>query len=168
VLRRGIPRKLYTDNGKPFVNNHSRLVCAQLGIRLIHAKPYHSWSKGKVERLIQNIQSSFEVLLSLENNSAKDIADLNHKLSVWIQTYYHMAKHSSTGVSPQARYQAAAPTLRYPDQGLDIDLFFYMRLDRTVRKTGVVRLDSVFYEVPLHLRGLRVQLRFECGIKASW
>ena len=38
---------------------------------------------------------------------------------------------------------------------------FYLRLDRTVRKSGVVRLGCVFYEVPLHLRGLRVQLRFD-------
>ena len=47
VLRRGLPRKLYTDQGKPFINAHTRLVCAQLGIRLLHCRPYHSWSKGK-------------------------------------------------------------------------------------------------------------------------
>ena len=29
ILRRGLPRKLYTDQGKPFVNAHSQLVCAQ-------------------------------------------------------------------------------------------------------------------------------------------
>lgn len=45
VLRRGLPRKLYTDQGKPFVNAHTRLVCARLGLRLLHCKPYHSWSK---------------------------------------------------------------------------------------------------------------------------
>jgi len=50
VLRRGLPSKLYTDNGKPFVSGHTRIVCANLAIRLIHAKPYHCWSKGKIER----------------------------------------------------------------------------------------------------------------------
>jgi len=159
VLRRGLPRKLYTDNGKPFVNAHSRLVCAQLGIRLLHARPYHSWSKGKCERLIWSIQQGFESLLKL--SAAKDLADLNAKLSVWIQTDYHPRQHSSTGVSPLARYQAAAARLRYPEQGIHIEPLFYLRLDRTVRKSGVVRLDSAFYEVPLHLRGLRIQLRFD-------
>ena len=159
ILRRGLPRKLYTDQGKPFVNGHSRLVCAQLGIRLLHARPYHSWSKGKCERLILSIQQGFESLLKL--SAAKDLADLNAKLSVWIQTDYHQRQHSSTGVSPQARYQAAAALLRYPEKGVDLDPLFYLRLDRTVRKSGVVRLGSVFYEVPLHLRGLRVQLRFD-------
>lgn len=48
ILRRGLPVKLYTDQGKPFVNHHVRIVCANLGIRLLHAKPYHAWSKELV------------------------------------------------------------------------------------------------------------------------
>lgn len=55
VQRRGIPYKLYTDLGGPFINNHTRIVCANLGIRLLHAKPYAAWSKGKVERCIHTI-----------------------------------------------------------------------------------------------------------------
>ena len=43
VLRRGLPIKLYTDQGKPFINHHARIVSANLGIRLLHAKPYHAW-----------------------------------------------------------------------------------------------------------------------------
>jgi len=42
VLRWGLPRKLYTDQGNAFVNLHTRLVCAQLGIRLLHRRPYHA------------------------------------------------------------------------------------------------------------------------------
>src|SRR5439155_1450797 len=40
VRRRGLPRKLYTDNGGPFINDHLKIVCANLGLRLLHAKPY--------------------------------------------------------------------------------------------------------------------------------
>ncbi len=43
VRRSGLPIKLYTDQGKPFVNHHARIVCANLGVRLLHAKPYHAW-----------------------------------------------------------------------------------------------------------------------------
>jgi len=32
------------DQGRPFVNHHARIVCANLGIRLLHAKPDHAWS----------------------------------------------------------------------------------------------------------------------------
>lgn len=40
ILSYGIPRKLYCDNGKVFVSGYLHLVCARLGIALIHSKPY--------------------------------------------------------------------------------------------------------------------------------
>jgi transposase InsO family protein len=161
VLRRGLPRKLYTDNGRPFINGHSHLVCAQLGVRLLHCKPYHSWSKGKCERLIQTIQQGFETTLRLSGNAAASLEELNAKLSLWIQTVYHQRPHSSTGQSPEYRYQQAAKTLRQWDPALEIEPLFYLRLERTVRKNGTVRLDRELYEVPLSLRALKVQLRLD-------
>jgi transposase InsO family protein len=161
VLRRGLPRKLYTDQGKPFVNAHSHLVCAQLGVRLLHAKPYHSWSKGKCERLIQTIQMNFETTLRLAGNQAHSLEELNTKLSAWIQTVYHQRQHSSTGQSPEYRYQQAAKSLRHWNQLDDIEPLFYLRLQRTVRKNGTVRLEGQLYEVPLSLRALKIQLRLD-------
>jgi len=51
LLRDPQPRradKLYTDNGKVFLCRHLHLVCANLGIKLSHARPYAAWSKGYV------------------------------------------------------------------------------------------------------------------------
>lgn len=161
VLRRGLPRKLYTDQGKPFVNTHTRTVCAQLGIRLLHARPYHSWSKGKVERVIFSIQQSFESTLGLKGNQASSLEELNRKLSRWVQALYHQRVHSSTRQSPEFRFQQAAKSLRYLEEDKDIDRLFYTHLTRSVRKNGTVRLDGHLYEVPLHLRALKVQLRLD-------
>jgi len=161
VLRRGLPRKLYTDQGKPFINSHTRLVCAKLGIRLLHCKPYHSWSKGKIERLIQTLQQGFESTLRLEGNQAKSLEELNHKLSLWIQSIYHQRSHGSTGQSPEYRYQQAAKLLRHLPDNTEIDPLFYVHLDRTVRKNGTIRLEGVLFEVPLNLRALKIQLRLD-------
>jgi putative transposase len=161
VLRRGLPRKLYTDQGKPFVTAHTHLVCAKLGVRLLHARPYHAWSKGKIERLIQTIQSSFETTLRFEGNAAHSLEELNTKLSLWIQTVYHQRPHSSTEQTPELRYQLAAKSLRHWNEMDDIEPIFYLHLDRTVRKNGTIRLDKVLYEVPLSLRALKVQLRLD-------
>lgn len=161
VLRRGLPRKLYTDQGKPFINAHTRIVCAQLGIRLLHCRPYHSWSKGKIERVIFTIQQGFESTLRLEGNQARDLDELNTRLSAWVQTTYHQRIHSSLQESPEARFQRAAKTLRHLDAEADIDRLFYLHLYRSVRKNGTVRLDGQLYEVPLSLRALKVQLRFD-------
>lgn len=161
VLRRGLPRKLYTDQGKPFINTHTRIVCAQMGIRLLHCKPYHSWSKGKIERVIFSIQQGFESTLRLEGNQARDLEELNTKLGVWIQTLYHQRIHSSTNESPEARFQRAAKTLRHLQAHQDIDRLFYLHLYRVVRKNGTIRLDGQLYEVPLNLRALKIQLRLD-------
>jgi putative transposase len=161
VLRRGLPRKLYTDQGKPFINAHTHLVCAQLGIRLLHCKPYHSWSKGKVERLIQTVQQGFETTLRLEGNAAHSLEELNTKLSTWVQSVYHQRPHSATNQSPEYRYQQAAKSLRRWDASVEIEPLFFVRLERTVRKNGTIRLEGQLYEVPLSLRALKIQLRLD-------
>ena len=70
LRRRGLPRKLYADNGGPFVNSHLNIVCANLGIRLIHSKPGKPWSRGKVERMFRTLQQDFEAGLRLPGQGA--------------------------------------------------------------------------------------------------
>lgn len=161
VLRRGVPAKLYTDQGKPFVCGHARIVCANLGIRLLHARPYHAWSKGKVERIIRTIQQQFEASLRLEGESAGELDELNAKLWRWIECEYHQRIHSATRETPLDRYRRAIGSLRELPADVKIEPLFFTRKIRTVRKDGTVLLESVLYETPLHLRGLRVELRYD-------
>ena len=56
---RGLPRKLYTDNGSAFRSHHLEHVCASLGIALIHARPYKPQGKGKIERFFRTIRTDF-------------------------------------------------------------------------------------------------------------
>jgi transposase InsO family protein len=49
-LTRGLPRKLYVDNGPAFRSFHLHQIIASLGIALIHARPYQPQGKGKIER----------------------------------------------------------------------------------------------------------------------
>ncbi len=48
LMRRGIPKRLYVDNGAAYRCHHLELVCAKLGITLIHARPYQPQGKGKM------------------------------------------------------------------------------------------------------------------------
>lgn len=160
VARRGIPYKIYTDHGKSFVNHHVRVVCANLGIRLLQAAPYHAWSKGKVERLHKTIQQDFEAGLELSQEASTSFEELNQKLAWWIQSVYHVRIHATTGMSPQKRYAQGAHFLRHLEAGSSIERLFYTREQRTVRKDGTVRINRLLYEVDLALRGLKVELRF--------
>ena len=165
VGRRGLPRKLYTDNGGPFINDHLKIVCANLGIRLLHAKPYHAWSKGKCERLFRTIQTDFEATLRLPGQAAGSLDELNAKLAVWLQEIYHTRVHDGTGQPPQERFAQGAGSVRTVDPHLDLDRLFFTRLERLVRKDGTVRLGNVLYEVNLVLRGLDVDLHFDPWLK---
>ena len=161
IQRRGLPHKLYVDNGAPFISKHTHIVCANLGIRLLHHKPYRAWSKGKVERVIHTIQLGFETTLSLPEEQVYTLEALNTKLSHWIQTTYHTRPHSSTGTSPQARFQANAQHLRQLDlDAATLEKLFHTRITRTVRKNGTIRLHNRLYEVSLTLRGHRIELRY--------
>jgi len=160
VLRRGLPEKLYTDQGKPFINHHAKIVCANLGIRLLHAKPYHAWSKGKVERLIQTIQRDFELTLRMENRAVKSLDALNTALSRWIATLYHLRVHSTTGQTPHERFTASRHPIRQVEDPENIDPLFFTRTERVVRKDGTVTLEKQLFEVDLSLRALKVELRY--------
>jgi len=161
LRRRGVPTKLYTDQGAPFTCDHTRVVCANLGIRLLHAKPYHAWSKGKCERVLFTIQQDFEAALRLPGQAASTLEELNAKFALWLQTLYHPRVHSSTGMSPVDRYQRGIHLVKALDPHLDLDQLFYHRVQRTVRRDGTVRLGNQLYEVDLSLRTLEVQLRFD-------
>lgn len=161
LRRRGLPRKLYTDNGGPFVNDHLKIVCANLGIRLIHSKPGHPWSRGKVERMFRTLQQDFEAGLRLPGQAVGSLEELNGKLARWLQEIYHPRAHDSIGESPQERFARALSLLRPLDPHLDLDRLFYTRLDRVVRKDGTVRIDNTLFEVNLALRGLKVQLELD-------
>ena len=69
---RGLPEKLYTDQGKIFTCSHLRAVCANLRIHLLHARPYAAWSKGKIERFFQTLQRDFEARLRLDWDQRSD------------------------------------------------------------------------------------------------
>ncbi len=161
IRRRGLPAKLYTDQGQPFTSDHTRIICANLNIRLLHAKPYHAWSKGKVERLFRTIQEDFEASLRLPGQAAAGLDELNAKFSRWLQEVYHVRVHSTTGMSPEARFALHTQHLRLLDPHADLERLFYMKTERVVRKDGTVRLGNQLYEVDLSLRTLKVQLRYE-------
>ena len=50
----GTPKRFYVDNGKTY-GAHFERVCGDLGIEVVHSRPYVSWTRGKVERVFQTL-----------------------------------------------------------------------------------------------------------------
>jgi putative transposase len=70
ILRRGLPARLYVDNGANYRSHHLALVCAKLGITLIHARPYRPQGKGKIERWFKTVRGQLLTRLTGEDTAS--------------------------------------------------------------------------------------------------
>ena len=84
VFRRGIPRRLYVDQGACFRSQQLALVCAKLGVALIHARAFHPAGKGKVERFLRSVRTGFLPLLTEED--LRSLETLNRRFCGWTES----------------------------------------------------------------------------------
>lgn len=160
IQTRGVPDKLYTDNGAAFRSQHLGIVCANLGIRLIHCKPYHSWSKGKIERFFSTVQ--MQLLPTLTFTAAGSLEELNRRFWQWLETEYHQREHTALGgESPAQRFARLGTALRLLEPNAPLDSLFFMRLNRRVRKDATFSLGAECWEVAAYLRGQIITVRFD-------
>jgi transposase InsO family protein len=160
LARRGFPAKLYTDRGKIFTSHHLQIVCANLGVRLCHAQPFAAWSKGKQERWFRTLQMDFEARLVID--PVHSLAELNTRLWRWIESEYHQRVHSAlAGQTPAERFAQRAANLRTAEPHIDWEALFLSRAQRRVRLDATFSLAGQLWEVPLHLRGQLIQVRFD-------
>jgi transposase InsO family protein len=153
LVTRGLPRKLYVDNGSAFRSHHLEMVTASLGIALIHATPYTPQGKGKIERFFRSVRSGF-----LLDAPTTHVDDLNAAFATWLQETYHQRKHSATGQTPFDRFTADIHCLRIAPN--DLKDHFRTRARRRVAKDRTVTLDGRLYEAPVALIGQHVELFF--------
>ena len=155
LRKRGLPRKLYLDNGPCFRSHRLKYASASLGIILIHATAYHPEGKGKIERWLKPDRA--QCLPRLKQNIT--LEDLNEKLHQWIDQTYHLSTHASTGEKPIGRYTKSIHLLRTAPQ--DLNGVFRSRLKRKVTKDRTVSIHGKLYEAPAGLAAKTVELL--CG-----
>jgi putative transposase len=153
LLKRGLPRKLYVDNGSAYRSRQLMHTAASLGIALIHARPYKPQGKGKIERVFKTIRSQF-----LPGFAGKTLQDINQSFERWLTDEYHSRKHSSTGQSPISRFVDNIECIRSAPQNLRDHFRKVAR--RRVNKDRSVVLDRIMYEAPVTLIGKQVELLY--------
>jgi transposase InsO family protein len=154
LKKRGLPRKLYVDNGAAFRSRLLGHATASLGVALIHSRPYQPQGRGKIERLFRTIRTQ---LLSTCPEGLT-LAELNNALQRWINEHYHVTVHASTRQTPLARYLKHAHLLREAPK--DLDDHFRSQVQRKVDRDRTVSLGGRLYEAPVHLIGRVVTLLY--------
>lgn len=159
IRRRGVPQRLYVDNGAAYRSHHLALVCAKVGITLIHARPYQPQGKGKQERWFRTVR--MQLLSRLHEDDTKSLEALNRKLWSWVEAEYHQTPHRGLdGVTPFDRWAMSADDVLLADSAVIEELFFFEQI-RKVQKDRTVSLLGLVYEVDASLVGQTVTLRFD-------
>ncbi len=153
LTRRGLPRRLYVDNGPTFRSQHLAQITASLGIALVHSTPYQPEGRGKCERWFRTVRSGF-----LSRSKAASLEDFNRDFLEWLHKGYHQNPHSVTGQTPMERFSSHLECLRPAPR--DLEDFFRKRALRIVAKDRTVSLNSRLYEAPVSLIGKRVVLLY--------
>ncbi len=158
LLRRGIPRRLYCDNGAIYRHHHLRIVCATLGISLIHSRPHQPRGRGKIERFFRHVRSAFTPHLSEKHLS--DLATLNRVFWAWLESEYHQTAHRGIGGrAPIERFLDDADKLRPAPE--DLERLMRMKVTRRVARDRTVRLDGRILEAPDGFAGEKVEVLYD-------
>jgi putative transposase len=178
LASRGVPERIYVDNGSAFVDAWLLRACAVLGIKLTHSQPGRPQGRGKIERLFRTVREQFLVEITGDPGQAgrrqvTSLAELNRLFDAWAETVYHRREHSETGQAPLQRWAegwaAAPPPVPAPGQ---LHEAFLWSERRTVRKTATVALHGNTYQVDPCLVGRKVELVFDpfdlTGIEVRW
>lgn len=159
VLKRGVPRVLYTDNGKIYRCGQMALLCAGIGCHLIHAEPFSPNSKGKVERFFRTVRLRF--LSGLELNSVKSLEDLNLRFWHWLEEDYQRKNHSALNMSPLDFFMSQVDRINVFSQPALLYECFLLRVERKVNHDATFSLENVLYETDQKFANIRIEVRYE-------
>jgi len=160
LQRRGRPMRLYVDNGSNYRSQHLALVCAKLGIALIHSRPHQPQGRGKQERWFRTVRAQF--LTRLTRVDTESLEALNRRLWTWVEGEYHQTPHAGLeGRTPLEQWALCAEQVRLLDIHLDLDALFLFEVKRRVQRDRTVSLNGTVFEVDAALIGQSVTLRFD-------
>ena len=158
VLRWGIPKKCFLDNGHVYIAAHFAFVLAQLEIKKIHHGPYKSWAKGKVEAVMKTIKRDFQA--EAQQAGFKTLEELNSALWAWLDVEYNRRNHSSTGEPPAERFEKGLP--QDHQRVTDLEWFenlFLLREQRRVGKWGTIKFEGNQYHTEA-VAGSTIEVRY--------
>ena len=103
LLKYGLPRTYYVDRGAAYIATSLRLICAELGIHLVHTGPGDCEAKGVIERWHRTWREEVGDELPATPLS---IEELNAKHWAWLGAEYHARVHETTGRAPREHFLA--------------------------------------------------------------
>jgi len=159
LAARGVPARIYVDNGSAFVDAALKRAAARLGIGITHSAPGRPEGRGKIERFFRTVREEFLVETG-DGSRVRDLGEMNGLFAAWTETVYHARPHSETGQPPLERWLAGAP-FPVPEPAALREAFLWSE-HRLVRKDATFSLFGGLYQAgDLSLAGRKVECVFD-------
>ena len=160
LLTRGLPEKIYSDNGKIFRSTGFNLMCAKLGIELSHSEKYRPEGRGKIERHFGTIKHGF--FKEARHAKLKNIEEANNFLRAWLSERYQNSVHKALNQSPLQRWKIDE------EKGLLVQVtpekiehaLLLIEERRVNSRTACISLNNRTYQAGRDLAGKTVEIRW--------
>lgn len=157
--RYGLPEALFVDNGSPWGDpgggawTRLKVWLLRLGVRLLHSRPYHPQSRGKIERFHRTLNAEVFALRPLASLKAAQ-----HAFDAWREVYNHQRPHEALGLdTPSDRYRPSPRRMPKAPAQPDYDPQEIIR--RVSSTKAYVAFRGKLWKVPKAFLGQRLAIR---------
>lgn len=171
ILKRGVMDAVYADNGKQYVSAELTRSLERLGVRYMHAKPYHAWSKGLIERFNSSVDGFLE---EVKLKDVKTLEELNGYWQTWVEEYYHNKPHEGIreyyeslgvtvpdgGITPAQEWSRDSRALKFLDSSVVAEAFLHHE-SRQIDKSGCLSFNGKKYDISVALAGKTVEIAYD-------
>lgn len=153
ILKRGLPRMLLTDNGKPMTAHEVEEGCGRLSIDHETTLPYSPEQNGKQESFWGQVEGRLVAMLEGERDLT--LHKLNEATQAWVELEYHRAIHSELKATPLERMLEGPSVVRPSPSSDQLRRAFRTEVVRSQRKSdGTLTVRGVRFELPSRYRVL--------------
>jgi transposase InsO family protein len=157
--RHGLPHRILADNGSPWgtagsAARHTRLTVwlLDLGVGIVHGRPYHPQTQGKDERFHRTLAAEL-----LDGRSFADLHRAQAAFDGWREVYNSQRPHEALGLEVPARRYRMSPrplpeTIAAPDYEPAV-------ATRKVHETGWISFRGRSFNCSKAFAGRRLALR---------
>jgi transposase InsO family protein len=159
-LKRGLPRRLMSDNGAAMLAQETRQGLERLGIIHETTLPNSPYQNGKQEAFWGPVEG--RLIAMTEGKKDLSLSLLNRASMAWVEEEYHRARHSETGEPPIDRVLAGPSVGRAAPDATHLAQAFTIQQSRSVRKSdGTLSIEGRRFEIAGRFRHLdEVTIRF--------
>ena len=168
-MKRGMPRRLMTDNGSAMIAYETMNGLLDLSIKHDRTLPYSPYQNGKQESFWGQLEGRLMSMLSRVEPLTLDT--LNYATQAWSEMEYNRCRHEEINCTPIEKLLEGPDSSRPSLDSEKMTFSFTIQESRTQRRSdGTLQIKGVRFEVPSRFRHFsRLFVRYQSwDLSKAW